>query len=94
MSDKTKTVQFYGRDVKGETVADGVIRRASRKGAKSFLVQCSQTGKWCYTSPERMDKLVQRFGSEADVGKGYISREGKALVKEQSTEVEATTSAE
>jgi hypothetical protein len=84
---KETTVDFYGRSVKGEEVAPGVIRRATRKNSKSYLVHCSVTDKWCYSSPERLDKLVKRYGSTEEVGKQYISREGKAQIKEQAEAV-------
>lgn len=93
MSDETKNtieVDFYGKKVKGEPVADGVVRRATRKSAKSFLVRCSVTGKWCYCSTERMDSLTKRHGSVDGVGLYYTSREGKAQVKREAADAATT----
>ena len=88
---ETTVVKFYERDVKGEQIATGVLRRATRKNSKSFLVKCSVTGKWCYCSRERHEKLIQRFGSEEELGRSYISREGKAKIKADAEQVAATT---
>jgi len=77
VQDNTTTVEFYGKPVKGELIVPGVVRRATRKSAKSYLVQCSITGRWCYCSVDRHDKLVGgKYATEEDLGKNYISRDG------------------
>ena len=39
-------ITFNGKPIKGVELADGVVRRATRSGATSCMVRCSQTGKW------------------------------------------------
>lgn len=83
------TVNYRGKEVQGKLVAPGVVQRCTRKGAKSYLVQCVETGEWCYCSQARMTNLRARHGSKgtrADVGRTYLSRPGKAIVKAREAE--------
>ncbi len=44
-------------------------------------LQCTVTGNWSYCSDGRYKNLVKKFGSEAKLKAGYISRLGKQIQK-------------
>lgn len=69
---KKITVEYNGKSVEKEEVCDGIV-----KAAAAYLVRCCITGKWCYTSQERLDKLAAKAGSVELVGTSYVSREAK-----------------
>lgn len=78
------TVNYRGKPVKGKLVAPGVVQRCTRKGAQSYLVQCSVSGEWCYCSQPRMTKLRAKYGSKgtrAQVAAGYVSNAAKRQIK-------------
>lgn len=80
-------VTYKGRQVKAVQVADGVFKRAGRKGATTFLIRCSKTNELCYCSVDRLDKLITRHGSIEAVGQKYLSREGKREIKQAEQDV-------
>ena len=52
--------------------------------AKNKL-KCTVTGEWYGVSKARREKLVAKFGSVDELEKGYVSRDGKRLLKEGHT---------
>lgn len=89
MSDEKVQVEFYGRPVTAQKVAEGVVRRATRKSAKSYLIRCSSTGKWCYCSEDRHDNLIKKHGSDEAIGQNYVSREAKKNARDAAETVES-----
>lgn len=42
-------------------------------------LKCSTTGNWVYCTEVRYQKLVQRYGGEAELQSKYVSRVGKRI---------------
>ncbi len=74
-------VTYNGKTLTGNEIAGGVVQRATRANAKTFLVQCMVTGEWKYCSAERYQKLLDKHGTPQDVGASYLSREGARIQK-------------
>jgi hypothetical protein len=67
-------VLYNGRTSKRVKIVDGVV-----KNGNAFLVQCSITKVWMYCSEERLNKLVAKYRTINDLGKKFVSREGKKI---------------
>jgi len=70
-------IQFKGREIEVEQLAEGV----AKKSDTVFYVKDSVTGEWLYCSNKRLDRLVAKFGTQADVGAKYTGRVGKKQAK-------------
>jgi len=58
-------------------VAKGVFK----KSETIYFVECSVSGKLCFCSKERLDKLTAKAGSLEKVSPNYICREAKQKIR-------------
>ncbi len=66
-------ITFRGREIEVEEVCEGLVK----KNDKTFYCKCRVTGDWFYCIKSRLARLVEKLGSEEEVGKQYLSRKGK-----------------
>jgi len=86
---KTITISYNGKDVKKEQVVPGLV-----KTGNAFLVRCKKTNAWTYCNQARVDGLVAKFGTIEKLGKNYVGRAGKRLLKAEQVEKDAAAEAE
>jgi hypothetical protein len=70
------SVLYMGKVTEREQIVPGIV-----KAGNACLIQCCDTGIWCYCSPERLAKLADKAGSQEAVGLTYRSRDARAEVK-------------
>lgn len=70
-------ITFKGREIEVEELSPGLVKKSDTV----FYVKDSVTGEWLYCSNKRLDRLVAKYGTQADVGAKYTGRNGKRQTK-------------
>lgn len=72
-------ITFKGKEIEVEEVCDGVVKKSS----SVYYVRDNKTDEWLYSSKDRLDSLVKKYGSIEKVGKEYVGRTGKAELRKE-----------
>jgi len=73
-------IEFKGRLMEVVELVPGLVQ----KGKTMFYIQDRVNKKWYYSSPDRLAKLMEKYGSYESIVANTLSRDSKRELKAQS----------